>query len=179
LGSPPELYRRHQHHHRNKQRPEFIVAAAAAATAVVSFFVHLLYRCPTKTSEDERSHKHSVTCTLASHSMKLSSIWLVALFLGGIDTIDARLTAAVSSKLLAEPVASPDVLINAGADNEDTSIISGNTWYSYFNFAVEGVPAQYNASFFMSHRSGQAPFFYTIGGFSAGELANVTLGFVE
>ena len=80
-----------------------------------------------------------------------------------------------------ESVDSPfSVVIDAGDLSEDLSLISGgNTWPSYFDIPITNVPAELNETTFRTHRSGEEFFNYTIGGFSPGETAAITLGFAE
>lgn len=75
--------------------------------------------------------------------------------------------------------ASTRVVIDAGSETENKALVGGKSWRSHFSTPIDRVPDAYSEDTFKSHRSGQAPFNYTIGGFNAYEPAGVTLGFAE
>jgi Malectin domain len=76
------------------------------------------------------------------------------------------------------PATTPDLFIDAGTIDEDTSSITGNIWTSYFEQPIANVPDGFDEASFKDHRSGN-DFTYVLDGFEAGATAEITLGFAE
>ena len=69
------------------------------------------------------------------------------------------------------------VFVDAGLENEDTSIVSGSeTWANYVETTIAGADGE--SSIFQTHRWGE-DFTYTISGLKANSVRQLTLGFAE
>jgi len=68
--------------------------------------------------------------------------------------------------------------VDAGANNEDMSIITGRTTWNHVGSDRLAILGTETPSYYRSHRSGP-DFTYTMRGFEKGVLCNVTLGFAE
>lgn len=67
--------------------------------------------------------------------------------------------------------------VDAGPENEDKSIVSGNTWQNYAEVSISK-SGKYGKSVFQTHRWGN-DFTYTFSGLTPGSSQEVTLGFAE
>jgi len=67
--------------------------------------------------------------------------------------------------------------INAGPENENKSIVSGDTWQNYADVSISK-SGKYEKSVFQTHRWGN-DFTYTLSGLTPGSDQAVTLGFAE
>ena len=74
------------------------------------------------------------------------------------------------------PVADPVVYVDAGADGENTTFVSGWGWTYSAAGSISGA-GKYDEAVFLSHRSGQPT--YTFTGFEPSSEWSVTLGFAE
>ena len=71
------------------------------------------------------------------------------------------------------------IIIDAGASDEDTSVIFGSwTWVYSTNRAIAGAGV-YGKDVFQTHRSGKSTFMYIFDGFAPDSAWNITLGFAE
>lgn len=74
----------------------------------------------------------------------------------------------------------PDFFLDVGSANETDDLVQGQFYRKYASIAsIENVPSIYEETMFQTHRSGNSPFTYTIGGFMAYQQAEITLGFAE
>jgi len=70
-----------------------------------------------------------------------------------------------------------EIFVDAGAKNEDLSIVSGNFWQNYNDVPITN-SAGYSDEVFKTHRYG-SNFRYIFDGLTPGSMKNVTLGFAE
>jgi Malectin domain len=77
-----------------------------------------------------------------------------------------------------DPVISTKIFVNAGTEDEDTSIVTGSFWINFDNSIKITNAGSYGEDVFKTHRWGES-FTYTFSNLEPGSLKEVTLGFAE